>query len=218
MQGSSGPIEGDKILSLPTIDGQGKTIGEQLTDVNLAVREKVEVRRGEALKCSNGIIATYLHMSPTPNVGSIGSMVAVSVDQKIDSGNQNKITELGKKLAMHVVAAKPLFLSIDSVPEDIIEAEKDVLRSQPGVSSKPPNIIEKMITGRLEKYMKQIVLLKQNFIMDDSQSITDVLKQESKDLGTAVNIPQFLRYQVGEGIEKKEVDFAQEVAEAVKQT
>ena len=164
---------------------------------------------------ANGVVSSYLHMSPAPGLGSIGAVVNIeSSSESQQLGDDTR--EVGKKIAMHVAASNPLYLSEKDIPEDILNAEKDVLMNQPGVSEKPANIVEKMIKGRLSKHFKQVTLLNQPFVMDDKVSVQQFLDQHAKDIGVpGLYISHFTRFKVGEGIEKKTKSFAEEVAETV---
>ena len=200
---ASSPVSGSEILELPA-EG-GSTIGEALTNVGLGIREKLQVRRGMVMAAERGVVSTYLHMSQAPGVGSIGAVVALEASSKgdVEGDRTSKVAEIGRKVAMHVAASDPRFLCEASVPEEVVEAEKEVLRNQPGVSEKPANIVEKMITGRLNKFFKQVTLLNQPFVMDDSVSVEDFVKREGKALGIqGLAVTQFGRFKVGDGIER----------------
>ena len=208
-------MAGSDISQLKTEDDA--TVGEVLTDVGLSVREKLELRRGHVLEASNGVVATYLHASPAPSVGSIGALVRLESGDgaaALQEDQTSKILDLGRKIAMHVAATSPKYLDEAQVPADVIEAERDVLRNQPGVSEKPENIAEKIIAGRMHKLVKQITLVNQPFVMDDSKTVGEYVKAEGGAMGLgSLEVSEFVRFKVGEGIEKKTKSFAEEVAD-----
>jgi translation elongation factor Ts len=217
-------VSAEEILALANPAEEEKTVGESLTDVGLGVREKLDIRRGTVVgaSSSSGRVGSYLHMSPGPGLGSIGATVSIEVEGKAGSsellgGVKSQVDAIGRKVAMHIAASNPLYLSEAEIPEDLISAEKDVLRNQPGVSEKPANIVEKMIEGRLGKYFKQVALVKQPFVMDDKVSVEEFLHQQCQQISgvESLSISHFTRFKVGEGIEKKTKSFAEEVAETV---
>ncbi|QDZ23675.1 elongation factor Ts [Chloropicon primus] len=199
--GSVATVPGSDILALGTDGDKGATVEEALTNVGLAIREKLEVRRGQIMESENGVVATYLHMSQAPSVGSIGSLVRLEAGDGEQIGDKTpEVLAVGKKVAMHVAAASPQYLCENSVPTEALEAEKEVLRNLPGVAEKPANIVEKMITGRLNKFLKQVTLVSQPFVMDDSVSVKAFVEKEGKKLGLNLTIKSFGRFKVGEGI------------------
>lgn len=222
--GKSLSVSSSDILALEISSSKGEdkattTIEEAVTNVGLGVREKLELRRGHFIQASSsdGVVSGYLHMSPAPGLGSIGAAVCIEAEDLGEGAEDKKrqdMLDLGKKVAMHVAATNPLYLDESHIPEDVLMAEKDVLMNQPGVKQKPPHIIEKMVKGRLNKYFKQVTLLNQPFVMDDTLSVKQFVDRQGKELGLSLSISQFARFKVGEGIEKKTTKtFAEEVAD-----
>jgi elongation factor Ts len=191
------------------MDG-GKTVQETLTGLIATIGENMSLRRMTRLNVSKGIVATYIHSSLTENLGKIGVLVALESE-----GDAAKLEALGKQIAMHVAAANPQFLDISSVAPEVLEREKNVIRETAKEAGKAPEIIEKMLEGRVRKYYEEICLLEQIFIMDGETKISVVLEKASKDMGKPVKLTGFARFQLGEGIEKEENDFATEVAKVV---
>ncbi len=184
-----------------------KTVQEKLTDMIAKIGENMNLRRVASVSVENGLVVPYLHTATTPTLGRIGVLVALESDADAD-----QLVELGKHIAMHVAAAAPKFLSIGDVDEASLNHEKAIFEEQAKASGKPANIIEKMVEGRIRKYYEEAVLLEQAFVMDPDKKIKDVLKDAEKTLGKPVAIKAFVRYSLGEGLEKKNEDFAAEVS------
>ena len=178
----------------------GPTISEAVAEVGGTVRENVQFCRAFKLQTDCGVISSYLHTSPAAGLGRIGAMVVLEAadGSPLEGDTADKVQELGKKLAMHVTAVKPLFLDRDSVSPEALEAEKKLLTEQAAASGKPANIIEKMVTGRLSKFYEEFCLVDQKFVMDDSMKVSALLKAAGKDIGKELKLVSFLRAQVGE--------------------
>ena len=170
------------------------------------IGENINIRRIASLEVTNGAVISYIHNLIAPNMGKIAVLVAIE-----SSVAKDKLEELGKKIAMHIAAAKPEALTIQSVDPARLNRETEVLKEQARASGKPESIIDKMIEGRIRKYYEEVVLLEQLFVMDDKVKIKDLLANFSKENGEA-KISGFKLFILGEGIEKKENDFAAEVA------
>ncbi len=171
----------------------GVTVEEARTALITKVGENIQVRRFHIMTSESGQVMSYLH----------GSRIGVLVDSTANE-------EMAKDIAMHIAAVNPMFTREDEVPEEVLEKEKSILIAQAEQSGKPPEIIEKMIAGRVKKYLAEITLMGQPFVKDPDQTIAKLLKSANAD------IAGFSRYEVGEGIEKKQEDFAAEVAAQVK--
>ena len=182
----------EQLLAMP-LEG-GVTVDEMRRGLISTLGENITVRRFERFKTAEGGTACYLHGS------KIGVIVELAVSDQ----------ELGKDIAMHIAASKPQFVSEEQVPSDIIEKEKDIFRALSLESGKPADIIEKMITGQVRKFLAEVTLLGQPFIKDDKVTVGGLVsKKENKAI-------RFIRFEVGEGIEKKEENFAEEVMAQVK--
>lgn len=195
-------------LSSSEFEG-GKTVQEALTDKIVTIGENMTLRRMDKLEVSTGVVAGYVHNAIVSDMGKIGVLVALESE-----GDQGKLEAFGKQLAMHIAAAFPQYLDRESVDPVVAEREKEVLRDQARESGKPDDIIEKMIEGRMRKYYAEICLLEQVFVVDGETKIQDLLENAAGDVGAPVKLTGFVRFQLGEGIEKKEVDFVAEVAAA----
>ena len=162
------------------------------------------------LTVSDGVVAGYIHNSVTEGMGKIGVLVALE-----SSGDKAKLEDLAKKIAMHVAATSPLALGVDDLDPTIVQKERDMLKAEALESGKPEAIVDKMVEGRMTKFFKESVLMTQIFVMDGERSVSKVIEDEAAALGTEVKMTGYVRMGLGEGIEKKEEDFAAEVAAAV---
>lgn len=176
-------------LSEMTLEGSSETIEEARKEKIAKVGENMQLRRFELLETTTGTFGSYLH----------GTRMGVLVE--MENGND----ELIKDVAMHIAASNPLCVSEAEVPADVLEKEKEILRAQALESGKPADIVEKMLAGRIRKYLAEITLLGQSFVKDPDKTVETLLS----DAGATVN--RFVRYEVGEGIEKKQENFADEV-------
>ncbi|MFT6332858.1 MAG: elongation factor Ts [Lentimonas sp.] len=201
-------IETLKAANYPT---GSNSVDEELKNQIGVIGENINIRRVANLTTQNGAIVGYVHNAVAPNLGKIAVLVALE-----SSADKEKLEEIGKQVAMHIAAAKPESLNIDSVNPEKLNREVAVLKDQAKASGKPENIIEKMMEGRIRKYYEEVVLLEQNFVMDDKVKIKDLLKNFSKESGSETTISDFKLFILGEGIEKKDDDFAAEVASMTK--
>lgn len=189
----------------------GTVVSDHLTNLIATIGENMTLRRAAVLSVSEGVVASYIHNAAGDNVGRLGVLVALE-----SSGDQDKLAELGRKIAMHVAAASPapaLSVSTEELDPEAIAKEREVFAAQARESGKPENIIEKMVEGRLRKFYEEVVLLKQSFVMNPDLTIEQLLKDSEGDVGGPVKITAFVRLALGEGVEKApEADFASEVA------
>jgi len=174
------------------------------------IGENINIRRIDSLAVSNGTIVSYVHNAIAPNMGKIAVLVALE-----SAAANEKLNELGKQLAMHIAAAKPDALNVESVDPAKLSRETEILKEQARASGKPESIIDKMIEGRIRKYYEEVVFLEQLFVMDDKVKIKDLVAKFSKENGET-KVSGFKLFILGEGIEKKENDFAAEVASMTK--
>ena len=198
-----------KLLAM-TYPGTSKTVEEQLKEAIATIGENMTVRRTATLSVENGVVAGYVHNKVSDGLGKIGVLVALE-----STGDSQKLEEFGRQIAMHVAAAAPLALTPDELDADVIEKERSIYLEQAKTSGKPQEIIEKMVEGRLRKeYFQQVVLLQQTFVIDGKATVEQAVKNAQGTVGAPVKLTGFIRYALGEGIEKKEEDFAAEVAAA----
>lgn len=189
----------------------GKSVTEFLTELVGKIGEKMSFRRMEKLEVSEGVVASYTHNAVATDMGKIGVLIALE-----SSGDVTKLEELAKKIAMHVAATSPLANTVADLDQAIVSKEREMLKAEALDSGKPEAIVDKMVEGRMQKFFKESVLATQIFVMDGERTIEKVLEDEGKALGADIKLTGFIRMAVGEGIEKKEENFAEEVAAAVK--
>ncbi len=185
----------------------GMTVEDKLTHHIATIGENMTIRRVAHLSVPQGIVASYVHNALAPSVGKIGVLVALE-----STGDAAKLQELGKMIAMHVAAARPEALTIKDVDTKALDRERNILAEQARASGKPEEIIAKMVEGRLRKYYEEVVLMEQVYVVDGESRVAQVIEKAAKDLGAPVKLAGFVRYQLGEGIEKTQDDFAAEVA------
>lgn len=183
----------------------GRTVAEELTHMISTIGENMNIRRVAVETVEQGAIASYMHSAIKPGIGKIGVLVAVS---GADSGAADAI---GKQVAMHVAATNPQALGQDDLDPELVERERTFLTEQARESGKPEEIIAKMIDGRIRKYYQEVCLLEQTFVIDGESKVGKAVEAA----GDGLSIAAFSRFGLGEGIEKKEEDFAAEVAAAV---
>ena len=188
----------------------GKSVKDTLTTLIATIGENMSLRRSAKLAVNDGIVATYVHNAIGDGLGKIGVLVALE-----STGDKAKLEALGKQIAMHVAAANPAYLDSSSVDPDVLEREKNVIRETAKEQGKAADIIEKMLEGRVRKYYEEVCLIEQIFIMEGETKSSKVIENASKDVGAPVKLAGFARFQLGEGIEKEETDFAAEVAKVV---
>jgi elongation factor Ts len=204
---ADGDYDGALVLAFP--GGEG-TLADEATKMVGSIGENIQVRRTAALVVNPGIVATYMHNAAAPGLGKIGVLVALKSE-----GDADKLMALGKQLAMHVAAAKPLSVSVDDLDPAVVEKERQVLIEQAKESGKPIEIAEKMVEGRIRKFFAEVVMNEQIFVIDNETKIAKVIENAAADMGAAIELVGFERFELGEGIEKKQEDFAAEVAAQV---
>ncbi|HTP77055.1 MAG TPA: translation elongation factor Ts [Rhizomicrobium sp.] len=193
----------DKLLNRKIGDS---TVQQTLTEMVAKIGENMSVRRTIALAVDPGVVSAYVHNASSPELGKIGVLVALK-----STADKTKLNALGKQIAMHVAAAAPLALTPAHLPKDVVDRERAIQTEIAKQSGKPDNVIEKMMEGRMRKFYEETVLLQQTFVIDGETRVEKVVEKASKDLGAPVEIAGFVRFQVGEGIEKTDSDFADEV-------
>lgn len=182
-------------------DGEA-TIQEALTGLIARLGENMTVRRFVKFALENGVVKSYIHGG-----GRIGVLVEVACDTESPA-----VEEVAKELCMQIAAANPLFLSKEEVDQDSIEKEKEIYRVQALNEGKPEKIVEKMVMGRIQKYYKEVCLLEQLWVKDGDKTITKFIEEKAKEAGSPIKVNRFVRFERGEGIEKVEENFAEEVA------
>jgi elongation factor Ts len=199
-------VDGD-VEALKAAKHGDTTVQEELTKLIATIGENMNVRRVAKLSVKQGVVASYVHNPIAPNLGKIGVLVALE-----SAGDPEKLQALGRQLAMHVAAARPEALSIGDVDPTNLDRERQVLADQARASGKGEDIIAKMVEGRLRKYYEEVVLLEQVYVVDGESKVKAVVEKAAKEIGAPVVLAGFVRFALGEGIEKEQVDFAAEVA------
>jgi elongation factor Ts len=201
-----------KLLAMP-FPGKSISVEEHVREMISTIGENLSVRRTAALDVKNGIVASYTHNKVVDGLGKIGVIVALE-----STGDAAKLADIGRQIALHVAAANPQAVSADQLDSSIIERERQVYSEQAKATGKSQEIVDKMVEGRLRKeFYSQVVLLQQTFMGpggDGKMSVEQYLKGEEKAVGAPVKVGSFVRYALGEGIDKKQTDFAAEVAAA----
>jgi elongation factor Ts len=205
--GTDGSVESVSAANLG-----GKPVAEAITDAIATIGENMTLRRTAVLAVNEGVVATYVHSAVSDGLGKIGVLVALE-----SAGDKDKLNGLGRQIAMHVAATSPLSLNTEELDPTVVEREKSVFSEQARESGKPENIIEKMVEGRLRKFYEEVTLVKQAFVINPDQTVEQAVEALAKEIGAEVKLTGFVRFAIGEGIEKEEQDFAAEVAAATGQ-
>ena len=200
-----GDVEALRATAYPS----GGTVEEKLTENIATIGENQSLRRTAVLEVSQGAVVSYVHNSVAPGMGKIGVLVALESAAPADT-----LTALGKQIAMHIAAANPLALTADDLDPALLQREQAIAEEKAKESGKPANIVEKMVEGSMAKFRKEHALVSQLFVIDNKTPVADVVAQAGKDAGSPIELKAFQRFQLGEGIEKAESDFAAEVAAA----
>jgi len=185
------------------------SVEEKLTENIATIGENQSLRRAAVLEVGEGAVVSYVHNAAAPGMGKIGVLVALE-----GSAPADVLQTLGKQLAMHIAAANPLALNAEDLDPALLERERGIAVEKANESGKPANIVEKMVEGSMAKFRKENSLTSQLFVMDNKTSVADVVAAAGKDAGAPIALKGFVRFQLGEGIEKQESDFAAEVAAA----
>jgi elongation factor Ts len=200
---------GDDLEALGTaeVPGTGRSLSEELTHLVATIGENMQIRRACRLEVSPGVVSGYVHNQVAPGLGKIGVLVALE-----SAGDAGVLAGFARQLAMHVAAAQPQSVSTDDLDPQVLARERDVLAEQARASGKPEAIIEKMVEGRLRKFYEEVVLLDQVFVIDGERRVREAVEAAAKEAGAPITVAGFVRFQLGEGVERKESDFAAEVA------
>ena len=202
--------KGDDIEALKGVSmAAGGTIEEVLVANIATIGENQVLRRAKAVSVSNGAVIPYVHNAAAPGMGKIGVLVALESDAGVDV-----LEPLGKQIAMHIAAAFPLALTSDDLDPELVEREAAILREKNAdkIVGKSAEVAEKILNGPIEKFKKENALMTQAFVMDGKTPVADVIAKAGKDAGATITLKDYVRFQLGEGIEKEESDFAAEVA------
>jgi len=188
----------------------GGSVQDVLTQNIATIGEQQVLRRAEVVEAS-GAVAAYVHSAAAPGIGKIGVLVAIDSD----IADKEAVAEIGRQLAMHIAAMNPLAVAAEDIDPALLERERAVATEKAAASGKPANIVEKMVEGTLRKFASEQALLSQVFVIDGKARVEEYLQAEAKRLSGSLKVAKFVRFQLGEGIEKASSDFASEVAAAV---
>jgi elongation factor Ts len=187
----------------------GKTVQEAIASAIATIGENMSLRRAASLSVGKGVVGTYMHNSISEGLGKIGVLVAIE-----STGDPQELAALGRLVAMHIAAAAPLAVDSSGLSADVIEREKGVLADKAKASGKPDNVIGKIVESGLKSFFKEVCLLDQPYVHDDKKNVAQALKEAEGKVGGPIKVTGFVRYKIGEGIEKQDSDFAAEVAAA----
>jgi len=202
-------LDADDLDALAAADypETGRNVADELTNKIATIGENMSLRRMATMSVGSGTVVPYMHNATAPGLGRIGVLVALESTAGADA-----LEGLGKQIAMHIAATSPASLSVEDLDPEAVQRERDVLIEQAKASGKPQEIAEKMVQGRMKKYYQEVVLLEQTSVIDGETRIADVVANAGKDAGAEIALTGFVRFNLGEGIEKEETDFAAEVA------
>ena len=202
------PADVDAMMAQKFVDDESKTISDMVSDATVAIGEKISIRRFERYETS-GVISTYIHMG-----GKVGVMVDVATDE---TGKQNEeVKTFAHDLALQIAAARPEAVRREEVDVETLNKEKEILRAQALNEGKPEKIVERMVEGRIEKYYKEGCLLEQPFVKDGEKTIKSLMTEVAKASGACLDVVRFVRFERGEGIEKRKDDLAGEIPAMMK--
>ena len=187
--------------------GSGHSVSAELTEAIAKIGENMNLRRTETVSVSDGVVESYVHNAVKAGLGKIGILVALE-----STGDKAALSALGKQLAMHIAATNPLSIAPEDLDQAVVARERAIILEQVKESGKSAEIAEKMVDGRMRKYFEEVTLLAQTFVIDGETKVRDAIKNAEKDAGAPITLTRFVRYALGEGIEKVETDFAAEVA------
>jgi len=199
------------MLKAAAYPGTDRTVAEELTHLIATIGENMALRRAKRIAVTAGIVVPYVHGPLAPGIGKIGALVALESGARADA-----LQGLGRQLAMHVAAANPTYLDAASVDQATLEREREILRDRARQVGKPDAIIGKIVEGQLRKFYEESVLLEQIYVVDGESRVGKVVEAAAKEVGTPIRLAGYARFKLGEGVEKKDSDFAAEVAATLK--
>ncbi len=195
------------VAAIMAADLDGKSVEDAVTAAIATIGENMAFRRAMVMEVGDGVVSSYIHNATGDGLGKIGVLVALE-----SAGDKKALDAIGRQVAMHVAATNPLAATKEEVDPAVVEREKAIFSESAIQSGKPANIVEKMVEGRLRKFFEEVVLLSQTFVIDGENTVEKALKNAEADVGAPITLKGFVRFQLGDGIDKKEEDFAAEVA------
>jgi len=194
-------------LLAATVPATGRSVADEITQTIAVIGENIRLRRAAALEVGEGVVGAYVHNALAPGLGKIGVLVALQ-----SAGDPEQLAALGKQLAMHVAAARPAAVSTDKLDPTMLERERAIYAEQARASGKPDNIVDKIVEGRMRKYYEEVVLLEQAFVIDPDIRVKDAIERAAEAAGSSIAVTGFVRFALGEGLETKSSNLAEEVA------
>ncbi len=194
-------------LQAAQVPGTGRTVTEEVTEAVARIGENINLRRSAALAVDQGVVGSYLHSTLAPGLGKIGVLVGVR-----SAGHGEALDKLAKQLAMHIAAARPQSVSVDKLDPAVVARERDIYKEQARATGKPDNVLEKIVDGRMRKFYEESVLLEQVFVVDTDLKVKDAVEHAAKAIGSPITVTSFVRLALGEGLEAKTSNLAEEVA------
>jgi elongation factor Ts len=195
------------VLSEMPYPGSGRSVAAELTDAISKIGENMTLRRSALVEVKDGVVGSYVHNAVKSGLGKLGILVGLE-----STGDKAALAALGKQIAMHIANTNPLSVSPDDLDPHVVAKEREIFAEQAKESGKPAEIIAKMVEGRVRKFYEEVTLLAQVFVIDGETKVADVIKNAEKTVGAPIKVTKFVRYALGEGIEKDPTDFAAEVA------
>ena len=196
----------EKLAEMP-FPGTGRSVAGELTDAIAKIGENMNLRRSAVIEVKDGAIGSYVHNTVKPGMGKLGVIVGLE-----STGDKNVLLALGKQIAMHIANTNPASVSEADIDPALVAKEREIFTEQAKETGKPAEVIAKMVEGRIRKFFEKSTLLAQTFVIDGETKVKDVVAKAEKDAGAPIKVTKFVRYSLGEGIEKAETDFAAEVA------
>jgi len=196
----------DRLLQA-TVPASGRSVADEITQNIAVIGENLSLRRAAALEVGDGVIGSYMHGALAPGLGKIGVLVGLQ-----SAGDPEQLATLGKQLAMHIAAAKPIAVSIDRLDARELERERAIYAEQARASGKPDSIVEKIVDGRVRKFYEEVVLLEQVYVIDTDLKVKAAIERVAETIGSSITIAGFVRFALGEGLEARTSNLAEEVS------
>lgn len=190
-----------------TVPASGRNVGDEITQAVAVIGENINLRRTAGLAVSEGVIGSYAHAALAPGLGKIGVLVGLQ-----SAGEPEQLAGLGKQLAMHIAATRPLAVAVDRLDPALLERERAIYAEQAKAGGKPDHILDKIVDGRMRKYYEEVVLLEQTFVVDTDLKVKDAIDRVAEQLGSSITVTDFVRFGLGEGLATKTSNLAEEVA------
>jgi elongation factor Ts len=197
----------DRLKGTP-LPGGGRTVADEITNAVAVIGENINLRRSAAMEVGQGVVGTYVHGALAPGLGTIGVLVGLQ-----SAGDPERLAALGKQLAMHVAAARPQAVTVDSLDAATLQRERAIYAEQARGGGKPDNIVDKIVEGRLRKFYEEAVLLEQAFVIDPDLKVADAIDRVAEETGSSIVVTEFVRFALGEGLSGPSPNLAEEVAQ-----